>query len=168
MKTKLKPYICYIAGMQSMSSEAHSAVGIRTSISEIEGRFVELCLKDLGVDPKRIIVEDERVARHIYFYHSGICRRIRKVVDDSNKMFKYRNIFSSSYVAGMFDAAGRMDKKGISIRGLGHKEELVLEQLGIHTKGGFILNPGSFITLVRGFSVLLELTHLPGNERDPR
>ncbi len=156
MKTKLTPNMCYIAGLQSRSSEARSAVGVRTSIQEIEEKFAELCIKELAVPPNRLIIDDEGEERHIYFYHSRIYKRLHEVIDNQVRRFRWTNEFSGNYVAGMFDCAGYLHGNSLSIRGITSADAVMLEQLGIRTEGNRIKNITKFIALIKGYSIMLE------------
>ncbi len=167
MKTKLKPYMCYLAGMQR-GSEVGSAVGITTSIDAIEEKFIELCIKRLLIPPNRIIIEERGGARHVYFYHSLIYRRLKEINEKKTRIFIRDSDLSRGYISGIFDANGHIGRNSISIRGMDAGDELILDRLGVHTLHGKILNISQFITLIKGCSVLFEHTHLPGNERDPR
>ncbi len=168
MKTKLKPEMCYLAGMQGKGSEVRSAVGVVTTIGAIEEEFIELCIKYLLIPPNRILIEEKGNARHIYFYHSQIYRRLKEINDKKARIFTRENELSRSYIAGLFDAAGHIGRNGITIKGMDPSDELILDRLGVHTMHGRILNIRLFITLLKGYSVLFEHVHLPGNERDPR
>ncbi|MDE1851052.1 MAG: hypothetical protein KGH54_04680, partial [Candidatus Micrarchaeota archaeon] len=74
MPTKLSPEICYIAGMMNKTKQdERSAVGIRTTLDDVIEMFVEVALK-LGVDTKKIVIEDVEGVRHVYFYNSKIAK----------------------------------------------------------------------------------------------
>ena len=149
-----------MAGLQSKSKETRSAVGIRTGILEIEEKFVELCIKELAVQPNRLIIDDEGEERHVYFYHSRIYKRIHEIIGKQVRMFRWTNEFSGSYVAGMFDCAGYLHGNSLSIRGITSADAVMLEQLGIRTDGNRIKNITKFIALIKGYSVLLDLMNL--------
>ena len=154
---KLTPAVCYVAGLQCNSHEEHSAVGVHTSNTAIEQKFIEISVNELGIPPNRIIIREagERM-RHIYFYHSRICRRLKEVVNSSEKIFKRKNLFSASYIAGMFDATGHVDGRGLYLNRIGPREAILLQNLDIYTKGGRLINPSSFLLLVRGSSILAD------------
>lgn len=157
MKTKLTPMLCYMAGLQSKSNEEHSSVGVSTGLESIEQRFVDISINKLGIKPNRIIIEEIGGGmRHLHFYHSKIYRDIKKICDDSDKIFRRRNELSSAYVAGMFDAAGHLDKNGLYMKKIMPKDAVLLQNLEIYTKGNRIMNMTAFIELIKEFSLLLE------------
>ena len=157
MKAKLTPKLCYIAGLQSKAREELSAVGVSTGMESIEQRFIEIAVNDLGIQPNRVVIEEIGGGmRHIFFYHSRVYRRVKEIVDNSDKIFRRRNELSASYVAGMFDAAGHVDKNGIYIKKIEPKDALVLQSLEIYTRGNRIMNMSSFVKFIKESSLLLE------------
>ncbi len=167
MRTKLTKGICYMAGLQKNARGEPSKVGVATSINEIEEKFLEISIKELLIQPNRVIMEERDGVRHVYFYHTKISRMLRQIAEKETKIFLRANELSKSYVAGMFDAAGHISSSRVYIKGLNAKDELMLQQLGVYTRNGSMRNIADFLTLIRGFSILLEHAQLPGNERDP-
>ncbi len=156
MKIKLTANLCYLAGLQDKARFTDRAIGISTRIDELEQRFTEICVKELKIEPNRIIVREEGGSKQIYFYHSKIYRELLEINSNATRIFRYsNNEFSRMYVAGIFDAAGHAEKGRIRINGLTRSDELVLENLGIHTMNGTILNAGPFVKLIKGFSIML-------------
>lgn len=146
-----------MAGLQSKSKEERSAVGISTGVNDIGQKFIEISIKELGIQPNRIIIDEiGGDMQHIYFYHSRIYRKIKEVVDKSDKIFKRRNELSREYVAGMFDAAGHKDRQGLYIKKIEPRDAIMLQNLEIYTKGNRIMNISNFIELIKGSSVLLD------------
>ncbi|MDE1874361.1 MAG: hypothetical protein KGI04_04585 [Candidatus Micrarchaeota archaeon] len=155
MRFKPTPELCYLAGLAAKSGETErSAVGIRTQNDEIEERFIKYALA-LGVDTKKIIIEEQDSFRHVYFYHSKLSRMIRDVMKERTTLPRKKGDLAVSFVAGMFDANGHVFSTGITIRKLDRSDELVLELLGIHTVGGRILNIRDFVKLLGKRSLLI-------------
>lgn len=162
MKPKLTSSLCYMAGLQSKAHEERSAVGVYTGLESLEQRFIEIAIKELGIEPNRIVIRDAGGGmRHILFYHSRIAKRLREIVDKSDRIFKRRNELAGAYVAGMFDAAGHKDARGLYIKKIEPKDAVLLQNLEIYTRGNRITNAGSFMELARGFSLLLKAFNLP-------
>lgn len=157
MELKLTPGICYLAGLYGKSkARARNAVGIDTTVKEIEQRFVEIALKELGIEPSRIIIEEKGHYRHVFFYHSRVAKYLERTVRRESIIFKRKNEPSSNYVAGLFDAAGHISHGEVSINGLTRSDELMLENLGVHTNNGRVMNLSALLSLIRGASSLLE------------
>ncbi len=165
MRIRLNNEICYMAGLVSKNGLQGSAVGITTSRSDIEKRFIDTA-KKLGIEPSRLRLEEGRKSRRIFFYHSKLARLFREIRNREVKIFRSRNDFSSNYIAGIFDANGNVAR--MRINGMSNADELMLENLGIHTENKQIMNVKDFVALIKRFSCLLEQTRSPGNERDPR
>ena len=166
MKTKLEPHICYMAGLLSKSFGKSNEICIATSIDGIEKKFLDICVKRLKIDPSRIVIDERETHRRIYFYDSRLYKELKRIIEREDIIFKRRNEFSSSYVAGMFDAGGKVREGSLMIAGMTIKDQLTLENLGVHIRKDRIVSISSFITLIQGSSVLLERIHRPGDERD--
>ena len=162
MKTMLKPKICYMVGLFSKSLGENNAIGIRTNLKDVEERFIEIAVKELSIEPSKILFRD----RDVFFYHSRIYKQFLDIVKREARIFRTENELSKSYVAGLFDGAGSIKRSGVYIKGMNPSDELMLEELGIHTNGGRVLNISKFFMLINGYSILLEITRLPGYERD--
>lgn len=155
MKLKLEPNLCYLAGLTSSSSEKNNAIGIVTSINAIEERFVKIAI-GLGVEPTKIAVEEIPTGRHAYFFHSMIARMLKRISERSSRLFRMRNELAASYIAGMFDGSGHIDRNSVAIRKLSVSDRLVLEQAGIHVVNGRIMNISALIAVVGNRSIVAE------------
>ncbi|MDE1870437.1 MAG: hypothetical protein KGH71_05675 [Candidatus Micrarchaeota archaeon] len=154
MPTKLTPELCYLAGIVSKTRQGErSMVGINTTIDDVVENFVEVALK-LGVDAKKIIIEDVDGVKHVYFFHSKLAKQIREIVEKQTRIFKYKNEFSSSYLAGMFDASGKVSKGKLLLSGMSAADQMVMENLGIHTRQNSITNIQAFLGMIKGRSVI--------------
>ena len=133
--------------------------------------FIKIAI-GLGVEPSKLLVsKSQRPTLYtVKFYNS----RMRKFFDTSFRrlehIFKHANIYTASYLAGMFDACGGVDERGIYLYGPGSRNILLMEKLGFHTSLTTkvrIRNAESFITFIREHSLRMRsIVHLPGNERD--
>lgn len=157
MTIKLTASACYMAGLMNRTTEK-GRVGISTGKSAIEERFLEIAVKKLKVDPTKItITEGTAGMRNIHFYHSRIAKELREIREKELFLFKRINEFSRSYVAGMFDSSGHLQKGSITINGLSPKDRLMLENLGIRTLDRRIVNPGLLLDVIKGYSVFKDI-----------
>ena len=159
MKKTLTPDVCYMAGLYSKASKREkNFVSVNTSISELQQRFIEIAVNELGVQPNKIILarESEKSAG---FYHSRVAKRLQDIVNRETYVFKTVNELSRNYVAGMFDMAGHY-RGAMEISHVNPKDAFMLENLGVHTRGDKIVNITRFIALIKGFSILLDRTDL--------
>ncbi len=154
---KLTPSICYIAGLVSKSAKKEkNSVGIETTISEIEQRFIEIAIKELKIEPTKILIDEAQGHRHIYFYHSRVAKQLSAIYTREIHAFKKRDNLSASYVAGMFDCAGRIRSGTVSINQILPSDALMLQNLGIYTRGNDIQNIGDFLSFIKDESIMIK------------
>ncbi len=157
-----------MAGLMAKNAIERNAIGIITSMPELEERFVEISVKRLGIEPERIQMERlEDGKRLVYFYDSRLWKELANMVDRELVIFKSRDEISAMYVAGIFDACAASARGHLFMNRLSNKDLVMLQNLGIHVIGNKIMNVSSLVTLISNYSVLLEIIHRPGNERDP-
>ena len=72
-------------------------------------------------------------------------------------MFKYRNEYSSNYLAAIYDCNGGVDRKGLYLRNLEGADEMIMENIGFHSaKAGsknYVFNQNEFLTFIRPYSI---------------
>jgi hypothetical protein len=143
-----------MAGLYSKAPRREkNYVSVNTSISELQQRFIEIAVNELGILPNKIILgrESEKSAG---FYHSRVAKRLQDIVNREIYVFKTVNELSRSYVAGMFDIAGHY-RGAIEISHVNPKDAFMLENLGVHTRGDKIMNISKFIALIKESGILL-------------
>ncbi len=151
--TRLSAKLCYMAGLYSKSNRKHkSLVCVNTGIEELRDRFVEIAVNELDVEPNKIMLDKEEVSAG--FYHSRISKQLANIVARETYVFKTVNEFSKNYLAGIFDISGHIKDGTLQIRHITPRDAMMLENLGIHTKGDNILNVGAFIGLIKGISIV--------------
>ena len=155
MKAKLTPSICYMAGLYSKASKKQkNFVSITTSIDALQERFVEIAVKDLEIEPNKILL-GQVSEKSAGFYHSRVAKHLLDIANRETYLFKTANELARNYLAGIFDASGHISQTGVEIRHITPKDAMMLENLGIHSKGDRILNIGRFIALIDGSSIIL-------------
>ena len=77
-----------------------------------------------------------------------------------DKLFRIPNEFSSNYIAGMLDSMGRFSKNGIYFDGLTPQDEVMLANLGVHTRYGRVSNISTLIGLAMKQSLILKEARL--------
>ncbi|MDE1823274.1 MAG: hypothetical protein KGH69_05195 [Candidatus Micrarchaeota archaeon] len=157
MTIKLTTSACYMAGLMNRTAE-RGKVAISTGKSAIEERFLEIAVKKLKVDPTKITIAEGSIGmRNVYFYHSRIAKELQEIREKELFLFKRVNEFSRSYIAGMFDSSGHLQKGSITINGLSPKDRLMLENLGIRTLDKRIVNPRLLLEMIKGYTVFKDL-----------
>lgn len=155
MKKDLVPNICYMAGLFSKASKKEkNFVSVNTSMIELQQKFIEIAVNELGILPNKIILgrESEKSAG---FYHSRVAKQLQDIVNRETYLFKVPNELSRSYLAGMFDIAGHY-RGSLEISHVNPRDAFMLENLGIHTRGDKIVNISKFVALIKGLSILLD------------
>lgn len=154
MKFGLTKDLCYFAGLCARyRHEENSQLGIRTTNHAVIERFVKLALS-MGVGPSKILVEENEKLSHVYFFNSKLARQVKQLREKENYYFRPNSKFAQDYVAGMFDASGHKSSAHITMGNLDNADCFMLENLGIHTKGGVVQNPGALLKLIRGDSIV--------------
>lgn len=154
MRFRLTNELCYFAGLASRTREPeNSQVGIKTTNDELAERFIKEAIR-LGVDTKKIMIEEKDSFKHIYFYHSKIARMIREITKERQSLPRKGRALAVAFVAGTFDANGHVINERVTINRMEKADELLLELLGIHTVNSKILNIRDFFELIRGGSTL--------------
>ncbi len=161
MRFKPTRELCYLAGvMDNYRADEKSYVGIRTKNGETVERFVRYAVA-LGVDTRKIMIEQAGETQHAYFYHSKIARMIRDTLGKKTTLPRRNRDLAACLAAGMFDSKGRITGSGgVYIGRLDRGDALMLENLGVRTRETRILNISVFLALIRAESVLAGSVHI--------
>ncbi len=154
-KLALNPRISYILGIYSANRKSIQPIGLQTSNNEMLERFIKTSMEELGVEPNKILVEENGA----HFYNSKIKKLFDRALERRTKTFKYLNDYSGNYIAGLFDCNGGFDRKGMFIKDLDAHDALLMENLGIHLKQqgskSYIMNENSLVELIKKHSSTL-------------
>jgi hypothetical protein len=154
MRFKPTRELCYLAGvMDNYRADEKSYVGLRTKNGETVERFVRYAVA-LGVDTRKIMIEQTGETQHAYFYHSKVARMIRDTLEKRTTLPRRNRELAACLVAGMFDSKGRITDRGVYLGRLDRADALMLENLGVRTRETRILSISVFLALVRKESVL--------------
>ena len=155
-RLRLTPNTSYMLGMYVQSTRER--IGVTSKRNEVIEKFVKLSMDEFGVEPNKILFEEQAQGTSAFFYNSKLKRRFDKALERRDKLFKYGNEYSGSYIAGMFDVSGGKDRYGLYFGRLEPVDALILEKLGIHTTGSArvrVANPSALVTLIRGHSLIV-------------
>lgn len=148
MKPKLSPELSYVIGLWGIR---RTKEGIGVKGKDVIPAFVNEVIKLSLTESGKLLYSENSV----YFYHSKWRKFFQEVWEDRMERFKYLNEYSANFLAGIFDACGKIDEKGIiSIEGFG-EDEMVLSRLGFKPKrkGKTIVigNPRAFLKFIYDF-----------------
>ncbi len=156
MGSKLTPNVCYMAGLYSKGPKSQkNFVSINSGMQELRDRFVEIAVNDLAVLPNKIVFGSEPENKSVGFFHSRVAKNLLDIISRETYVFKVDNELSRSYLAGMFDASGHFRPGAVEIRHINTNDAIMLQNLGVHSKGDKILNISRFIELVKARSLVL-------------
>lgn len=153
MKIKLSPELSYIIGLWR-KSKSFEGLGVRGKKDLLE-IFAKEAIHSGLTTPDKILSDDTRV----FFYHTAYRKFFQEIEKNQLERFKYLNDYSASYLAGLFDAVGNIDEKGvISMDKMNHEDEMMLLRLGFKTrrKEGLMVidRPLVFLAFIRNYTRL--------------
>lgn len=129
MKIKLTPELSYVIGLWR-KSRCPEGLGVWGKLSVVEVFTKEALERGLTTSDK-MLTGDEKV----YFYHTAYRKFFQEIEKEQLERFKYLNEYAANYLAGMFDASGQIDEKGVvSMIGATKQDEMMLLRLGFVTK----------------------------------
>ncbi len=177
MKLKLTPELSYIIGFWK-ETKTKEGIGV-SGTEERLSIFVKAVLAAELTEPTKLLAsspkepeepkeeepkedqeEEDPLAPEIssvYFYHTSYRRFFQKVLEDELERFQYKNEYSASFLAGLFDAVGLISKDGKTyFTKCTQKDEMVLSRLGFNSlrrRGKLYLQrPIKFLTYIKPFT----------------
>ncbi|MBN1170362.1 hypothetical protein JXA56_05025 [Candidatus Micrarchaeota archaeon] len=150
MKIKLTPELSYIIGLWR-KNRTSEGVGVRGDEPVVSVFTREILDKQLS-SSDRMLSDDNKV----YFYHSAYRKFFQQIEKEQLERFRYLNEYAASYLAGMFDATGQIDEKGIVfLKKFTPEDEIMLLRLGFGArKRGpklIIERPAIFLTFIKNY-----------------
>ncbi len=129
MKIKLTPELSYIIGLWR-KARCTEGIGVFGDKNVLEVFMQEVLDKQLTTSDK-FLTGDEK----IFFYHTAYRKFFQQVEGEELDRFKYINEYAANYLAGMFDASGEIDERGVvSITKATRQDEMMLLRLGFMTR----------------------------------
>ena len=153
----MSPDISYVLGVSRLGKEEPS-ISVESRSDEVVERFTRIALQILGIRPEKMLVSEDDGLKRILFYDSRAKRLLSDALADRERIFKYRNEYSGSYFAGLFDARGGIDKRGLFLMHIDMKDVMVLVRLNFRVagRGTFrIRNSGEFLEFIKPYSATL-------------
>ncbi|MDD5172022.1 MAG: LAGLIDADG family homing endonuclease [Candidatus ainarchaeum sp.] len=150
MKIKLTPELSYVIGLWR-KARCQEGLGVQGNKDVLEVFSQEALEKQLTTSDK-MLSGDEK----IYFYHTAYRKFFQEVEKEELERFKYLNEYAANYLAGMFDAAGHIDERGVVSLGQATKQdEMMLLRLGFQTRRRadrlIIERPVVFLTFIKNY-----------------
>ncbi len=128
MKIKFSPGLAYVLGVWC-GRGTKEGVGVEGQ-DELRSAFLTSCFSLGYASPDKVQIRE----RSVHFYHSALKAGLQKLKSERVEKLRYRNDYSSSYFAGLFDAVGGFDS-GKPVFAFSDKmDEIVLLRLGFRVK----------------------------------
>jgi hypothetical protein len=157
-KLAMSPDMSYMLGICSYGSEEPS-IRVTSRNQEVIERFIRIAISELGIEPQKIVIGEEAEGSDLHsalFYHSTAKRLMKKALEEREQLFKYKNDYAGSYLAGLFDARGHGSPKGIMTGVRDMTDIIVLERLGFRVnRSGKVQNPNDYLKFITPYSATL-------------
>jgi hypothetical protein len=129
MKIKLTPELSYIIGLWR-KARTQEGLGVEGEKDLLEIFTAEAIEKELTTSDKLLTEENKA-----YFYHSAYRKFFQQIEKEQLERFKYLNEYAANYLAGIFDAVGGVDEKGIVfLESMTRQDQMMLLRLGFGTR----------------------------------
>ena len=150
MKIKLTPELSYLIGLWR-KNRTIEGIGVRGD-ENILAVFSREVLEKQLTTPDKLLSEGNRV----FFYHTSYRKFFQQIEKEQLERFRYLNEYAANYLAGLFDANGAIDEKGIvSISNLSPNDVMMLLRLGFVTRKRarihVIDRPVVFLTFIKNY-----------------
>ena len=154
-KLSMSPDMSYMLGICTLGKEEPS-VSVSSPNYEVIERFARIALDTLGMDPRKIMISEEMNSKKALFYNSIAKKLMAKAMGERERIFKYKNEYSGSYLAGLFDARGKGSSKGIWCGTRDMVDIIVLERLGFMVnRDGKVRNANDYLAFIKPYSASL-------------
>lgn len=132
-KLKLNPNVAYFLGLYAYSKG--KPVGVASNNPEAIQRFTKIAMDEFEIEPNKILFDEKEGTQVAYFYNSKLKKLLERALRRKDVTFKYKNAYSASYLAGIYDVKGGKEPKGfIFFRDMDKSDSILIERLGWHTK----------------------------------
>ncbi|MDE1870886.1 MAG: hypothetical protein KGI06_01460 [Candidatus Micrarchaeota archaeon] len=167
-KLPLSPDISYFLGAYRCN-RIYRNIYLHAADKKLVERFVKIAIMELGTKADAVSVTIDGKFANAEIGNSKLKKLLDKALEERDRIFKYRNEYSASYFAAMFDCNGAMDRKGMFVRGMDSYDRIILERIGFHTKGGsgkcYFRNGNDFFMFIAPFSIKAQLINRYVEER---
>jgi hypothetical protein len=161
-RLKLDPDVCYFLALFEYSYSKtirEPIIGIESNNATTIENFIAFAVSKFKIEPNKIIIEgnenknDGKSKERVFFYNSKLKKLMLKELERKEKIFKYKNDYSSNYLKGIYDSCGAQNKKGMFINGLKADDAAIMERLGFHTNDiadkSYIINKNEFLKFIK-------------------
>jgi hypothetical protein len=170
-KLLISPDTSYVLGIYRCNN-SYRNLYLETSSKELVERFVKILVMNLETRTDAIRIIEEEDFMKVEVQNSKLKKLLDNALDERDRIFKYKNEYSASYFAGIFDCNGAADKKGVFVRGINSYDKILLERIGFHTGSSagkcYIRKNMDFMMFIAPFSIKAKIINKSVVERDRR
>ena len=154
-KLAMSPDMSYMLGICSFGKDEPS-ISVLSRSDEVIERFVRMALSEFGIDPQKIVISEEDGLKRALFYHSAAKRLMKKALDEREHIFKYKNEYAASYLAGLFDSRGHGSPKGVMTGTRDMVDVIIMTRLGFRvSRAGRVQNANDYLKFIKPYSATL-------------
>ncbi|MDE1865680.1 MAG: hypothetical protein KGH94_03545 [Candidatus Micrarchaeota archaeon] len=154
-KLPMSPDMSYMLGVSRIGKEEPS-ISVASRNGKVVERFMRIAISTLKILPEKIVFEEEDGLNIAMFYNSKAKKLMSKALEEREHLFKYKNDYSGSYFAGLFDARGHGSPKGIMSGVRDMTDIMLLERLGFRvSKSGRVQNANQYLKFIEPYSATL-------------
>jgi hypothetical protein len=161
-KLPLSPDISYMLGIYRCNGSARNIL-LTTSDEKMIERFVKIAVMELDTRNEAISITKDGEIIKAEINNSKLKKLLDKALDERDRIFKYKNEYSGSYFAALFDCKGATDKRGAFLRGINAYDKILLERIGFHTATNtgkcYVRKSTDFVMFIAPFSIKAQAIH---------
>lgn len=163
-KLPISPDTSYMLGIYRCNS-SHGNICLQTASKEMVERFVKIAVMELGTRTDAITITQEDNMTIAEIKNSKLKKLLDNALDERDRIFKYKNEYSASYFAALFDCNGASDRRGVFLRGINSYDKILLERIGFHTATNsgrcYIRKSMDFVMFIAPFSIKTKVLRHP-------
>ena len=167
-KLSIDPDVSYVIGLYRCNLSGRNLCVHSTSRELIE-RFVRIAVMKLGTRMDAITITEENDETVCEIRNSRLKTLLDKALDERDRIFKYKNEYSGSYFAGIYDCKGGADRRGVFLRGVNAYDKILLERLGFHTASNtgrcYVKSSMDFVMFIAPFSIKAQEINQQSNKK---
>lgn len=167
-KLAITPDTCYLLGIFNCN-ENRTLITLTTTNRKLIERFVKIAVMNLKINQENITINDDGRIMEAMIKDSKLKKLLKASSERKDKIFKYKNEYSGSYFAALYDCIGATDHRGLFLKRLSNYDIVILERLGFHTTKRaerlYINNDMDFMMFISPYSLRAQST---GKSKSPR
>ena len=155
-KLPISPDVSYMLGIYRCNNRYRNLY-LETTSAELMERFVKIAIMELDTKIESVIITKEGDLTTAEINNSKLKKLLDNALKERERIFKYKNEYSGSYFAALFDCNGSVDRRGAFVTHVDAYDKILLERIGFHTATNsgrcYIKKSMDFIMFIAPFSI---------------